>query len=77
VGFVHADDHDGPRERREGGDGVDRGFGGVQVGEDAGEQGADGEPGVAPQPVDAEVARRSSLDEVTDWTLWADKTITF
>ncbi len=22
-------------------------------------------------------ARRSSLDEVTDWTLWADKTITF
>lgn len=21
--------------------------------------------------------RRSSLDEVTDWTLWADKTITF
>jgi uncharacterized protein involved in oxidation of intracellular sulfur len=24
-----------------------------------------------------EQARRSSLDEVTDWTLWADKTITF
>lgn len=22
-------------------------------------------------------ARRSSLDEVTDWTLWADKVITF
>ena len=22
-------------------------------------------------------ARRSSLDEVTDWTLWADKTVTF
>ena len=22
-------------------------------------------------------ARRSSLDEVTDWTLWADKTLTF
>ena len=22
-------------------------------------------------------ARRSSLDEVTDWVLWADKTITF
>ncbi len=22
-------------------------------------------------------AHRSSLDEVTDWTLWADKTITF
>jgi uncharacterized protein involved in oxidation of intracellular sulfur len=22
-------------------------------------------------------ARRSSLDEATDWTLWADKTITF
>ena len=21
--------------------------------------------------------RRSSLDEVTDWTLWADKTIVF
>ena len=21
--------------------------------------------------------RRSSLDEVTDWVLWADKTITF
>ena len=21
--------------------------------------------------------RRSSLDEVTDWTLWADKTVTF
>jgi uncharacterized protein involved in oxidation of intracellular sulfur len=21
--------------------------------------------------------RRSSLDEVTDWTLWADKTIAF
>lgn len=24
-----------------------------------------------------DVARRSSLDEVTDWALWADKTITF
>jgi len=22
-------------------------------------------------------ARRSTLDEVTDWTLWADKTVTF
>jgi uncharacterized protein involved in oxidation of intracellular sulfur len=22
-------------------------------------------------------AQRSSLDEVTDWTLWADKTVTF
>jgi uncharacterized protein involved in oxidation of intracellular sulfur len=22
-------------------------------------------------------ARRSSLDELTDWTLWADKVITF
>ncbi len=27
------------------------------------------------QPVDG--ARRSSLDELTDWTLWADKVITF
>ena len=25
----------------------------------------------------AEPARRSSLDEVTDWVLWADKTVTF
>jgi uncharacterized protein involved in oxidation of intracellular sulfur len=25
----------------------------------------------------AEGARRSSLDELTDWTLWADKVITF
>lgn len=24
-----------------------------------------------------DAARRSSLDEVTDWALWADKTITF
>jgi uncharacterized protein involved in oxidation of intracellular sulfur len=24
-----------------------------------------------------DAAHRSSLDEVTDWTLWADKTITF
>lgn len=24
-----------------------------------------------------DVARRSSLDEATDWALWADKTITF
>jgi uncharacterized protein involved in oxidation of intracellular sulfur len=24
-----------------------------------------------------EGARRSSLDELTDWTLWADKVITF
>ena len=24
-----------------------------------------------------DTARRSSLDEVTDWALWADKTITF
>lgn len=24
-----------------------------------------------------DTARRSSLDEVTDWVLWADKTITF
>jgi hypothetical protein len=23
------------------------------------------------------LARRSTLDEVTDWTLWADKTVTF
>lgn len=25
----------------------------------------------------AEGARRSTLDELTDWTLWADKTVTF
>ena len=25
----------------------------------------------------APAARRSTLDELTDWTLWADKTITF
>jgi uncharacterized protein involved in oxidation of intracellular sulfur len=24
-----------------------------------------------------DVVRRSSLDEVTDWVLWADKTLTF
>jgi hypothetical protein len=24
-----------------------------------------------------DAVRRSSLDEVTDWALWADKTITF
>ena len=24
-----------------------------------------------------DTSRRSSLDEVTDWVLWADKTITF
>jgi uncharacterized protein involved in oxidation of intracellular sulfur len=32
--------------------------------------------GIAPEMLIPD-AHRSSLDEVTDWTLWADKTITF
>ena len=56
VGFVHADDDDDAGGGGERGDGVDGGFDRDQVGDDAGEEGADGEAGVAPQPVDADRA---------------------
>ncbi len=56
MGFVHPrQDHEAGR-CSEGGDGVDRRFDGGEVGEDAGEEGADGEAAVAPQAVDADGA---------------------
>jgi hypothetical protein len=45
-----------PGRRGEGGDGVDGGLDGHEVGEDAGEERADGEAAVAPEPVDADGA---------------------
>ena len=56
MGLVHADRHDQPRDGSERGDGVDRRGDGDQVGDDAGEERADGEASVAPQPVDADRA---------------------
>ncbi len=54
VGLIHTADDDQPGECGEGGDCVDRNFDRDEVGEDTGEQCADGKAGVAPQPVDAD-----------------------
>lgn len=54
VRLVHAHRNDETGDRGERGDGVDGGGDRDQVGEDAGEEGADGEAAVAPEPVDAD-----------------------
>jgi hypothetical protein len=54
VGLVHADGDDDAGGSGNHGDGPDRGFDGDEVGKNAGEEGTDGEAGVAPQPVGSE-----------------------
>src|SRR6266568_3912203 len=54
--LVHADPGEDPGGGGEGGDGVGGGADALGVGEDPGEQRADGEAAVAPQPVDADGA---------------------
>jgi hypothetical protein len=56
VGLVHPSDDDQPRECGEGGDGVDGGLDGDEVGEHTGEQRSDGEAGVTPQAIHADRA---------------------